>query len=123
MTLYFDPAKAGGLNKHGFCHALTAEGCGLSGTYAAVYKNKLLNLYDRTSPIPYRDPAVVQDYQNLCLPNTERAIEETALLLSHTHLLGDRAYIDQLLTAIKKVSDNLPAAKQAWEDEQAKAER
>jgi hypothetical protein len=41
------------------------------------------------------------------LPNAERACNDTAVLLSHTHLLGDRAYWDQIVNVVKKVSGHL----------------
>lgn len=118
MTLYHDPARFGGLNKHALVHALSAEGCHLMGTYWPVYRAPLLNLYDKTSPIPFRDRKSMQDYRRLRLPNTERAVEDTALLLSHTHLLGSENYIRQLLQAVRKVTENFPAAKAAWEKHQ-----
>jgi L-glutamine:2-deoxy-scyllo-inosose/3-amino-2,3-dideoxy-scyllo-inosose aminotransferase len=121
LTCYYDPARSGGVNKHAFAHALAAEGCHLSGTYWPVYRTPLLNLYDRTSPVPFRDQKKIQNYRDLKLPNTERCVAETALLLGHLHLLGSAAYIDQLLTAVRKVSSNLPAAGQAWEKHQKKA--
>lgn len=114
MTLVYDPRKADGVHRDAFRHAVSAEGCPLGGPYEPVYRNKLLNLYDATSPIPFRDPETVQDYRTLSLPNTERCAAETAVTLSHAHLLGNSAYIRQLLAAIRKVTDNLPAARKAW---------
>jgi hypothetical protein len=120
MTLHYDPAQARGLSKDGYCHALAAEGCRLCGTYWPVYAAPLLNLYDRASPVPYRDPKKLQDYKNLKLPRTEKAVKETALVLMHMNLLGEKAYIDELVAAIEKVNDNLAAARKAWEARQAK---
>ncbi|OGV67352.1 MAG: hypothetical protein A2498_06420 [Lentisphaerae bacterium RIFOXYC12_FULL_60_16] len=120
LTCYYDPAKSGGVNKHAFAHALAAEGCSMGGPYWPVYRTPLLNLYDRTSPIPFRDLKKMQDYKHLKLPNTERCVEETCLLLGHAHLLGRAAYINQLLAAVRKVSDNLPAVKRAWEKKSKK---
>lgn len=118
MTLVYDPDRAQGLSRKGFLWALAQEGCSMGSTYAPVYRSPLLNLYDTTSPIPFRDPKTMQDYRTLRLPNTERAFEHTAVLLSHTHLLGSEGYIRQLLTAIRKVSEDLPAARAAWEKEE-----
>jgi L-glutamine:2-deoxy-scyllo-inosose/3-amino-2,3-dideoxy-scyllo-inosose aminotransferase len=120
MTLVFDPKKAAGLDKAGYTAALCAEGCFMGGTYWPVYRAPLMNLYDKTSPVPYRNQADLQDYKSLRLPNTERAVEETAVTLSHTHLLGSADYIDQLLAAVRKVNDNLPAARKAREAALAK---
>ena len=118
MTFYFDPKKADGVGKEAFAHATAAEGCPLGGTYWPVYRAPLLNLYDRTSPIPFRKVKDMQDYRHLRLPNTERAAAETAVLLSHQHMLGSEAYVNQLLAAIRKVSENLPAVRTAWEKHQ-----
>jgi len=118
MTLYYDTAKANGVSKHAFAHALMAEGCPLGGPYWPVYRSPLLNLYDKTSPIPFRDKNLMQDYKNMKMPNTEKCFEETALLLSHTHLLGSEEYIKQLLMAVKKVTDNMSDVRKAWEKHQ-----
>ena len=121
MTLVYDPKAAGGLPRDGYARALVAEGCMLGGTYWPVYKAPLMNLYDRTSPVPYRDQKKLQDYRSLSLPNTERAVSETAALISHVHLLGEKAYIDELLSAIDKVNHALPAVRRAWAAQQKKA--
>ncbi len=118
MTLYYDAEKAQGLSRQGFAWALAHEGCIMGGTYEPVYRHPLLNLYDRTSPIPFRDKKLTPNYRALKMPNTEHAHANTALLLFHTHLLGSQAYIAQLLKAVQKVSDNLPAVKAAWEKEE-----
>jgi hypothetical protein len=80
----------------------------LGTPYPAVYHHQLLNLYDATSPVPFRDPAVIQNYAELKLPVTERVVNEEGVVLMHMLLLGDRAYINQLLDAVEKVNDNLP---------------
>jgi L-glutamine:2-deoxy-scyllo-inosose/3-amino-2,3-dideoxy-scyllo-inosose aminotransferase len=107
MTLHFDPQAAAGVTRGQYVAALRAEGAPFGDTYAPVYRNPLLNLYDRTSPIPFRAPNRVQDYARLQLPETERAVTETAVLLSHTHLLGNREYLDQVLAAVAKVNSHL----------------
>ncbi len=111
MTLVFDPAQAGGLKKNDYARALAAEGCPLGGTYWPVYASPLLNLYDATSPVPFRGRKGIQDYRALKLPNVEKAVNETALVMMHQHLLGSRAYMDQLLAAVRKVNDRLGQVK------------
>ncbi|OGV73162.1 MAG: hypothetical protein A3K19_15015 [Lentisphaerae bacterium RIFOXYB12_FULL_65_16] len=111
LTLHFDPAQAQGVTRDSYMAALQAEKAPFGGTYAPVYRNPLLNLYDRTSPVPFRDASRVQDYATLRLPETERAVTETGVLLSHTHLLGSREYIDQLLAAVAKVNAGLDAVR------------
>ena len=121
MTLVYDPKKAMGLPKQGYLNALAAEGCPMSSTYWPVYSAPLLNLYDRTSPVPFRDQKKMQNYRDLKLPNTEKAVNETAVILSHTHMLGTGEYLGELLAAVRKVNENLPEAKKVWEEQQAAA--
>lgn len=116
QTLHFDPELAG-VTRDQYAAVLNAEGIGLHTPYPPVYRSGLLNLYDNTSPIPFRDPAVVQDYAHMCLPNVERAVNETALLLFNTSLLGDKAYINQIVSAIAKVNDHLSDLKRHFEAE------
>lgn len=112
MTLTFDSAQAEGVTRDQYQQALAAEGLPLSQTYDPVYRNPLLNLYDRTSPIPYRQN-VPQDYANLRLPGCEQAKTETALLLMHYHLLAERAYIEQLAEAVRRVNEGLDEVRKA----------
>ncbi|MBU4366731.1 MAG: DegT/DnrJ/EryC1/StrS family aminotransferase [Verrucomicrobia bacterium] len=111
MTFVFDPSLADGVTKAEYAKALAAEGCAMGGTYAAVYKNSLLNLYDTTSPVPFRDRKTIQNYRALKLPNVEKAVNETALVMSHPQLLGTRGYMTQWVQAIAKVNDHLGQVK------------
>ncbi|HUS79995.1 MAG TPA: DegT/DnrJ/EryC1/StrS family aminotransferase [Armatimonadota bacterium] len=111
LTLHFDTASAAGLTREQYAAALGAEGCPVGGTYPAVYSHGLLNLYDRTSPVPFRDPATIQNYAELKLPVTERVVNEEGLVMMHYQLLGDEAYINQLLAAVDKVNGQLDAVK------------
>jgi len=110
MTMVFDPQKAEGVHRDQYLQALAAEGFGAGATYEPVYRNPLLNLYDRTSPIPYRED-VPQDYANLRLPACEKARDETAVVMSHRNLLAEREYIDQLLESVGKVNGRLDEVK------------
>ena len=123
MTLVYDSKKAENTPRHAYTHALGAEGFTAGGTYAPVYANPLMNLYDKTSPAPYRNQKNIQDYRSLKLPNVEKAVNETAVTLSHTHLLGTRAYIDELLAAVRKVNDNLKSVRSACEDRESRARK
>ncbi len=107
MSLHFDAAAAEGVSRARYAEALAAEGAWVTELYEPVYRNPLLNLYDRTSPVPFRDAGRIQDYASLRLPVTERVREETGLILMHQHLLADDAYIDQLLDAVAKVNAGL----------------
>ncbi|MEN6403041.1 MAG: DegT/DnrJ/EryC1/StrS family aminotransferase [Armatimonadia bacterium] len=106
MTLHFDAAQAQGVTRSQYVQALAAEGLGLGEVYDPVYRNPLLNLYDSTSPIPYREN-VPQDYANLRLPVCEQVKTETGLVMMHQHLLGEAEYMKQLLAAVEKVNANL----------------
>lgn len=123
LTMVYDQKKAENLPRQAYNYALAAEGYPVGGTYAAVYANPLMNLYDKTSPVPYRDQKKIQDYRSLKLPNVEKAVNETAVILMHTHLLGERAYIDELLAAVRKVNDNLKLVRSAWEESEAQAKK
>lgn len=123
LTCFYDPAQAGGVSKQAFAHALAAEGCPMGNPYWPVYRSPLLNLYDRTSPIPFRDSKKIQDYRHLRLPHTERCFEKTALILGHVHLLGSQTYIRQLLDAVRKVTDHGPEVQKAWERHQKRMRR
>jgi len=107
MTMIYDTKKAGGCHRNDYARALAAEGFPAGQPYQPVYASRLLNLYDATSPVPYRDAGTIQDYRNLKLANVEKAVNETALLLTHSCLLGDRDYISQLVAAVEKVNDRL----------------
>ncbi len=107
VTLHFDAAQAAGVTREQYTAALAAEGLFVGGTYPAVYAHRLLNLYDATSPIPYRDQAVVQNYADLRLPVTERVVHEEGLVLSHYPLLGGVPLMAQFLDAVAKVNDRL----------------
>ena len=100
MTLVFDPQQS--------------EGFYAGETYEPVYRNPLLNLYDQTSPIPYRQD-VPQDYRTLRLPGCEQAKNETAVVMSHTQLLAEPEYIAQLLAAVEKVNGDLAGVKRHFE--------
>jgi dTDP-4-amino-4,6-dideoxygalactose transaminase len=119
MTLVYEPKKAMGLPREAYRQAVAAEGCPLGNTYAPAYAAPLLNLYDRTSPVPFRDPSRLQDYRNLKLPRVERAVNETALVLSHVHLLGRPEYIQELLRAVEKIDDNLAGVASWWREKEA----
>ena len=112
MTFNFDPEKAEGVTKSQYMAALAAEGFGIMDVYPAVYKSGLLNLYHRTSPVPYRDPSVVQDYKNLKLPNVEKVVNETGIVMIHYNLLGSKEFNDQMISAAAKVNENLAAVKE-----------
>ncbi|MEI6499893.1 MAG: DegT/DnrJ/EryC1/StrS family aminotransferase [Armatimonadota bacterium] len=116
MTMVFDKQQSAGLTRAQYLQALAAEGFHAGETYEPVYRNPLLNLDDQTSPIPYRQ-TVPQDYKTLRLPNCEQAKNETAVVMSHTQLLGDPEYIAQLLAAVEKVNGDLAGVKRHFDSQ------
>jgi L-glutamine:2-deoxy-scyllo-inosose/3-amino-2,3-dideoxy-scyllo-inosose aminotransferase len=112
MTLRFDPTGADGLSRGQYCQALQAEGIGLATPYAPVYRHPLLNLADRTSPVPYRQRQGQQDYATLRLPGVEQAAEQTGLVLMHQALLASPACTEQLLQGVRRTNDHLAALRQ-----------
>ncbi len=115
LTAHYEPAQADSVHRDQFFKALSKEGVDFNGSYGVVYRNRLLNLYDDTSPVPFRNPEVMQDYASLSLANAEKACAETAAVLPHQHLLGDKDYIDQIVSAVRKVTENLPAVREYFE--------
>lgn len=118
-TMHFDPSKANGLTRQQYIDAIAAEGFQLGLPYAPVYRNPLLNLYDNTSPVPFRDPADVQDYAHLNMPVTERVCEETGIVLSHPWLLGDPQFTEQCIEAVRKVHTSLDEAQRYFDTQPA----
>ena len=57
-----------------------------------------------------RQGVVLQD--QLDLPVTERVTSSEGVVLMHQHLLGDEAYIAQLLAAVDKVNGQLGEVKE-----------
>lgn len=111
LTLHFAAARADGVTREQYRQALAAEGLPLSTVYPPVYRSPLMNLYDRTSPVPFREAGTVQNYCDLRLPGVEAAVAESALVLSHTLLLAGDAYVEQMLAAVDKVNAQLDAVR------------
>lgn len=107
MTMHYDGSSARGIKRDDYLAALSAEGFFAGGTYLPVYRNPILNLYDTTSPVPFRNKKSIQNYAGLKLPVTEKVVTEEGVILGQVPLLGSREYINQLLTAYNKVNDNL----------------
>ncbi|MHB8997615.1 MAG: DegT/DnrJ/EryC1/StrS family aminotransferase [Armatimonadota bacterium] len=116
LTMVFDPEQAEGLTRGQYLQALAAEGFYAGETYDPVYRNPLLNLYDKTSPIPYRKD-VPQDYSTMRLPGCEQAKTETAVVMSHTQLLAEPQFIEQLLAAVEKVNGDLAGVKRHFDSQ------
>jgi dTDP-4-amino-4,6-dideoxygalactose transaminase len=93
----FDEAEFG-INRTDFLQALSAEGIPATAGYAfPLYRNPM-----------FQDPSLGFDYSRfvaLC-PNSERACKEM-VWLEHRLLLGERADLDDIVGAIRKVRGRL----------------
>lgn len=118
MTMHFDSEKADGVTRGQFLQACGAEGAGFGTTYPPVYRSPLLNLYDNTSPIPFRDQNVVQNYKELKLPVVERVVGEEGVVIGQQHLLGTEEYTESFINAIEKVSKNLDYVKEYFQTQE-----
>lgn len=118
MTLHYDSEKAFSVKREHYLAALAAEGFNLQVPYPPVYRHPLLNLYDSTSPVPFRNRKAMQDYKKLELPVTERVAEEEGVMFGHRWLLGSQSYMNQLLDGLKKVNDNLRELKKYAEGQE-----
>lgn len=103
LTLHYE----GPAPRAAYVAALAAEGFPLALPYPPVHRHPILNLYDATSPVPFRDPGLIQNYAELDLPVTMRWSRESGLVLNHPLLLGSRDYLRQLVDALRKVNDQL----------------
>lgn len=112
LTMHYDPGKALSIERGHYLAALRAEGFGLGVPYPPVYRHPILNLADRTSPVPFREAGRSRDYGSLNLPVTEGLCGRTGVQLTHQALLGSRDYLSQLLAALGKVNDNLAALRE-----------
>ena len=119
LTMHFDPEQAEGLTRAQYAAALAAEGMGVGNPYEPLHRHPLLGLYHETSPIPYRDASLVQDYANLHLPNVERICDETGVVMMHRVLLAEPELMDQLVEAVDKVNGNLAQVKQHFNEQEA----
>ena len=76
--------------------ALWHEGIPCAGAfYEPVYKDPLF---------AWRDTGIDAGYSELSCPNAERAAYEQSVWLSHELFLGDEADIDDIATAIEKIT-------------------
>lgn len=97
-----DPAAFGGAPKERVIDALHAEGIPVQGGYEPM------NDYDIFRPTPQNHPVAKLfperfDFAKLRLPVAERAANHEAVWLNQRTLLGDRAGVDQVVEAVRKV--------------------
>jgi len=97
----------GGLRRDKFIAALQAEGVPASPCYLwPVYKNKgFLELKRKGEPGHWPFCDVEIDYGKVFCPAAERLCADEAVVLPQQLLLGDRADMDDVVQAIRKVQD------------------
>ena len=96
----------GGVPRNRLIAALWAEGVLCYGDfYSPVYKDPLF---------AWRDAAVPVDYRQVSCPVAERAAYEEGVWLPHQLFLGTRADMDDIATAVEKVTA-------AWRKGEARA--
>jgi dTDP-4-amino-4,6-dideoxygalactose transaminase len=97
-----DSAAFGGANKWRICEALGAEGIPAGGG------NPIMSNYPLFRPTPENHPVAKLfperfDFSKLDLPVARAATEHHAIWLNQSLFLGDRAGVDDVVEAIKKV--------------------
>lgn len=105
FSMHYESKKLSGIPRQFFFEALGAEGLPIGGGFDPVYRCKLLNLYDVTSPVPHKKEKL-QNYKELKLPVTEKVNKEEGAFLSHSWLLGDEKLMDAIVQTVEKVASN-----------------
>jgi dTDP-4-amino-4,6-dideoxygalactose transaminase len=93
----YDAAAFGGMSRDHFLTALKAEGVPCSPGYTPLYRSPAFRIDTATHPFPAR-----VDYGAVRLPNAEQASAE-AVWLTQGLLLGERADLDDIVAAVRKI--------------------
>jgi dTDP-4-amino-4,6-dideoxygalactose transaminase len=101
-----EPDDFGGLTNHQVCAALAAEGIPVSTGYVPM------NNYDLFRPTPENHPVAKLfperfDFGAQHFPVAQRASEREAVWLDHSVLLSDRAGVDDVVEAVRKVRQHV----------------
>jgi dTDP-4-amino-4,6-dideoxygalactose transaminase len=113
----FHPESWGGVHRNAFVAALNAEGIPSDGRfYEAVYKSSLFEFAAE------KYPAWAQTKRDFHCPVAERAGYEESVWLPHRIFLGDEKDIDDVLTAIRKIAENVGELA-GYEDERIRVQR
>lgn len=98
----FNSEEFGGVHRDAFVAALKAEGVPSDGRfYEAVYKSSLFEFAAE------KYPAWARTKRDFHCPVAERAGYDESVWLQHQIFLGDGKDVDDVLTAIHKVKDNI----------------
>ena len=102
LTLRYDPEAFGSVDRDLFLRALQAEGIPAQPTYPyPLYRNPLF----RKESLPLCGCgkwSAPQDYESLCLPESERICRD-GIWLEHNLFLGTRQDVDDILNAFEKI--------------------
>ena len=103
----YDPEAFGGASKERFAEAMRAEGIPVSIGYSRpLYKEEYLKYFSKCPlSCPYYGRKI--DYSKVKLPNTERACYIEGLWLTQNMLLGSREDMDDIVSAIEKIQENV----------------
>jgi len=108
VTLRYDKTAFAGVERDLFIRALQAEGIPVQPTYPyPLYHNPLFRK-DALPPCDCGKWGAHQEYESLCLPESERICRD-GIWLEHYIFLGTRKDVDDVLSAIEKVQSFAPA--------------
>ena len=100
----YDATAFGGASRDRFVAALEAEGVPCDGLfYEPVYRSSLFTV----KPGDFRSLGDGLPWAETRCPVTERAAYEESVWLHHPVLLGSEGDVDDIVTAIEKIRDNL----------------
>jgi dTDP-4-amino-4,6-dideoxygalactose transaminase len=102
LTLRYEPEAFGGVDRDLFLRALQAEGIPAQPTYPyPLYRNPLFRK-ESLPPCGCGKWSARQDYESLCLPESERVCKD-GIWLEHTMFLGTHHEVDDIVAACVKI--------------------
>jgi len=112
ITLRYDPAAFAGVERDLFLRALQAEGISAQPTYPyPLYRNPL---FQSLPPCGCGKWSTAQDYESLCLPESERICKE-GVWLEHHVFLGTHQDVDDIVAAFEKIQQGAESLLQLQE--------
>ena len=114
ITLRYDPAAFGGINRNLFLRALQAEGIPARPSYPyPLYRNPLFRKQS-LPPCGCGKWTSGQDYESLFLPESERICKE-GIWLEHHIFLGTHQDIDDVVAVFEKLRQRVSSLMQLQE--------
>lgn len=96
------PEAFAGVTNARFCEALTAEGVHAWRGWDPMYRYDLFKPTAQTSPV-VRNFLERFQFERIYLPEIERAATREAVWLNMEYFLGDRALMDDIVEAVRKI--------------------